>query len=579
MTMKRAIRILSIALLIASVIFVSVFVDKSNLWQQDLVVENRRGCNLVKTGWSVNTNKTIDQNASISITKIFHVDEVRKMRDNQTQRKKTFRSENNETSIDWPVLLFLTHNQNVLVYEDSGTGSKLIYSFGNNGTQYVGSESGNAIHCVTLQDVGQKDVAVTIKLFPSYDSPNLKFEDLLYGNSKASVPDFYFGWRTMCLVSYLKSTIYQTIPILLIYAVGLLAVFAFLAIYIMRKIKAKQYLYWGLFALSCATGFLFESKIGLLLFENSFMLYFLSTVIIALYPRLFLIYMQERTILMYNESIAKIFKIIAPLNVLVVCASSFITAIPFIFVRYYVGIVFVLFILFMTISILRNTFSLDGKLSLFDGSIVFAALCILIDLVLVNFKHPNVDIFFFSRIGMLVFFTVCGVLTTNEFYDGEILKARSGTLEKVAYSDLLTGCKNTAALWRDNKQLQLEQKNFAMALVKISNIMTINKTEGYASGDTAVRTVAQILQTTFSKNTVYRLNGTKFCILLQNEEIDDFATKMDTVKQAIEVTNEQNDALPVQIVGSAGLYNPAQDLDFDGIYIRLLEDLRRQAHT
>src|SRR5574344_40405 len=577
--MKRVLRALFFILLAACVLVVSFYAEKTDLWQQDVVVENSRNWKLLKTGWSVRDKENFDQSSSICISKVFHVNEVKEMLGGKDMTKKTFMPKNGALSVDWPVLFFITHNQNVLIYGNSGSGDLLIYSFGNNGTQYVGSESGNALHCVTLPEIRQKDVTITIKLFPSYDTPNLRFERFLYGNSTTAVPKLYFGWRTMCFMSFFKSTLFQSILIILIYALGLFAVCAFLATLIMRKVRVKQYLYWGLFALVCATGFLMESKMGLLLFDNSYLIYFLSTVIISLYPRMFLIYMQERMILEYNETIARIFRVLTPINVLIVCAASFFTVVPFIFVRYYVCIVLMLFILFMVISVLRNIFAMGGRNSLFDIAIIVASVCIFIDMVLINFRRQTTDLFFFSRLGMLFFFIVCTVLVANEFYEGEILKARSSALEKMAFTDVVTGCKNTAALWHDNKRLQLEQKGFVMALVFIRNISAINKAESYESGDNAVSTVAQFLREKFSKDSVYRLNGTKLCILLQNKEIKELKENIDSVKQSIEAYNQNSDSMAIELAGTAGIYNEAEDHDFDGIYIRLLNELREQQYS
>src|SRR5574344_420518 len=341
--MKRFLHIVIVAIFVAFIIVGAVFSCKSDIWQQDIVVENSRSWSKVTDGWSVRENLGNNSNGSITISKVFFVDEVHNMLGSEDLKEKAPPPTDGSESFDWPVLFFLTHNQNVRMYADSGSGDELIYSFGNNGTQIAGSESGNAVHCVALPNVGKKDVIITVQLFPSFDSESLSWNKFMYENTTAHVPDFYFGWRTMCINSYLRIAMLQSIPIVFIYVLGLFAIFFQVISAVTKKTKIKQYWYWGVFALDCATGFFLESYMGYFISKNSFVIYFLSTVLIALHPRMFLIYMQEKMTISYNERIADIFRVLSPLNVILVCVSAFIPMLPFSFIRYYICIVLGLF--------------------------------------------------------------------------------------------------------------------------------------------------------------------------------------------------------------------------------------------
>lgn len=574
--MNKTGRLVIFSFLVVLVAAVSVFSYKSNIWQQDTVVENKRKWVKINDGWSVREDMGNNTNGAITICKIFYPDDVRSMLGSDELRTKTFISTMGEESSDWPVMFFVTHNQNVRMYADSGEGNKLIYSFGNNGVQIVGSESGNAVHCVTLPYVGKKDVIITLQLYPSFESTSLKLNKILYQNSKPKVPVMFFGWRTMCMNNFLLHSFFQAIPIILIYIMGFFALIFTLTAWIIRKIKIKQYLYWGIFALECATGLLFESYIGYFIIENSYLVYFISTVLIALHPYVFLIYIQEKAELSYNQTFVKFFQVLSPVNMLLVCLSSGLTFIPFIIIRYYVCAVLALFIIFMVFTIIHDSVTLGLKFGLLDMTIVFAACCILLDLVIAVFNKDHTNIFLLSKIGMLLFYITCTILITNEVFDDQMLKQRTLILEKSMYTDILTGCRNTAALWRDNKELERERNGFAMSIIHLVNMPAINKTDGKEVGDNALWTVAQLLQNSFAKENVYRMSGTKFCVLMPSNEINSVKEKLEEVEHMLDAYNKKSASLEIKLVSSSGIYNSAEDVDFDGIYIRLMMDLRQK---
>lgn len=545
-------------------VLITVLSYKSNIWQQNIFFENKAQWTKINAEWTVREDKGINDSCAVTISKVFFPDDIARMAGN----------EDGSGVKNAAYLFFITHNQNVRIFKDSGTGDELIYSFGNNGTQIVGSESGNALHCIPLPDSGNREMIITMQLFPSFQTSNLSFYKLLFKNRVAVIPEIYCGNHSVCIESYFKSCISQLIPILFIFAMSFASLFITLIALLMRKTVMKQFFYWGLFAFFCASGFLLESKAALYFAPNSFSLYFLSTVIITLLPLFFMLYMRGRASFTSVKVLSRVFTVGTPINVLLVCVCACCTFIPFVFVRYYVCFVLDLFCLLMMVVVGHEVTVSCHKPQLFDIAVFFAGSCILLDFIISFFVHSRIDVFFFSRIGMVVFFVACGINLVVNFFDSELLKARSSVIEKSAYTDILTGCLNTAALWRDNRKLHLEQKGFALALVTIQNISDINSKSGYTAGDEAVKMVAQTLCTIFSKATVYRLSGTKFCILLQENEINTFKEKFDELLFDVDNYNKKSLALPIKINGSAGIFNRSVDIDFDGIYIRLWEQLK-----
>jgi len=572
--MRKILYILTSILLFLFISAICFFAAKSTVWKQDIAEENNLSWSRIKEGWTVREDKGSNINGCLTISRIFFADDVATVLNNTHGKERTMITKDGEEYGEQPVLFFMTHNQKVRAYEDYGNGDRLIYSFGNDGTQIVGPESGNAVHCFALPEAGNRDVIVTLQFSPSFDTDQLRINQFVTHGIKVAVPAIYFGWRDLCIESFLRKSIFHALPILLMYIMGFFALFIYIASLFIKKIKIRQYLYWGIFALECATGFFCESYFGYFVARNSFLLYFISTILLAIHPSIFLVYIQEKMVLSCNKTIAKIFNVLVLFNILLICVASFCPYVPFGWLRVYICIVLELFIIFMVYSVIHETIVMSSKMSTLNKAIIFAGCCIMIDLVSAFFKNPLIDIFVFSRLGMLLFFVICAVLITNEVLDDQMFKVRSLMLEKSAYTDILTGCSNISALWRDNKKLGREKNGFSMGIINIVNITKINEVDGSAVGDNVLWTVGQMLRAEFQKESVYRMGGTKFCILLSSNEINIIEQKLNSFSEALAAYNNKNTATKIIIARSTGTFVPEEDIDFDGIYIRLLDELR-----
>lgn len=572
--MKKIPKIIIFILLTLFIILVTVFACKSDIWHQDFVVQNTKSWQKMDEGWVVTDEKGPNDNCAITVKRNFYPEEVYSILNKQAVNSSVQPLSKKSEFSDSPVIFFITHNQKVRVFADFGSGERQIYSFGNNGKQYVGSECGTAIHCVHVPNANSKNVVITVRLTPSYLSESLRINKFMYTAKKAKVPTFYFGWRTVCLNSYFRSCVFQAIPILIILALGIISLCIYVFVRIIRKKSLRQYLYWSFFALFCETGFFCESRIGYYFARNSFSLYFVSTIILATYPLSFLQFMKERTTMPNKDIISRIFTAITPINIFIVCLTAILPEFPFSLTRAYIIMILGFFIMFMIIITIREAITENGTFSAFDIILIISGAFILTDYLFYFIKVNITDFFFFSRFGMLLFFMVCEALITNETLNGEFLKERSKGLEQSAYKDLLTGCKNAAALWHDNKKNELSKESFSMALFYITNIAEINKIDGYSAGDLALKIVAQFLQQVFSKENVYRLSGTKFCIILNNKNIKAFDGNKILLKKLLDSYNEKSLKHKIEVKGAVNKNSPNVDSDFDMLYFKVLKELQ-----
>ncbi len=113
-------------------------------------------------------------------------------------------------------------------------------------------------------------------------------------------------------------------------------------------------------------------------------------------------------------------------------------------------------------------------------------------------------------------------------------KIRMGE-EKVsylAYHDILTGLPNKLSLFEDGHNLfGPESGKAALLFIDIDNFKNVNDTMGHAFGDELIKNVSERLSNLLEdKNSIYRLSGDEFIIVLKNlkssEEVQHIATNI-----------------------------------------------------
>ncbi len=89
-------------------------------------------------------------------------------------------------------------------------------------------------------------------------------------------------------------------------------------------------------------------------------------------------------------------------------------------------------------------------------------------------------------------------------------------IKESAYRDYLTGMYNRRYFYQYAEQLLKKQQQNTLALLDIDFFKNINDTLGHEAGDQALKQVATLIKTTFSKFTVARVVGEEFAIILDD---------------------------------------------------------------
>ena len=166
--------------------------------------------------------------------------------------------------------------------------------------------------------------------------------------------------------NYIIISIFQIIPIFWIFIAGLVSVVFWFVFKIMRHTQAGEYLYWGLVSIVCASGFMCESVLGIMIAKNSFLPFFISTIALASLPRLFIKYMLEKKVFQYEEKIALFFRGIPKFNFIIVTVAALIPWLPFSLVRVYITAILVIFLIFIDYTIIRELVSSGRKITAYD---------------------------------------------------------------------------------------------------------------------------------------------------------------------------------------------------------------------
>lgn len=562
--MKRTIKHIAFTLIFAALCAILFYSYKSTIWQTTIAIEKNQKWVKTDSRWRVQNEMDFPNNAAVSLYRNFYASECRQMLNLDAGEKK-----NNEELY----LFFATKNQSVRAYLISGNQKELIYSFGENGRHFVGSESGSACHLFPIPDACEKDTTVCIEILPSFSTTNLKLLQFIYKARSPQIPEFYCGTKNGCIKSFIDQCIPQLIPVVIILFLGILSMIMYLHTLFRKKKDIKEFRYWGFLALICAVGFFMESDFAMLVFTNSFLISFISITAVAFYPRLFIHYMQECRPSFGDDFFSDIFCFITPVNISLICFSAAYKVFPFSWIIIFTKCIIILFIIFTVFQTTYRFVKSGIKISSMDIAIIIGSVSIVADIV-ISFVNPYAsDLWRFTRYGMCAFFIVTAVLVFNEVADSEQLRTRSQMMEKYAFRDITTGLKNVVALWRDSRIFTEDSSGFYIVIFSIANMAEVINLNEFSDRDTIIKKTAEVIRETFPLKNLYRSGTLKFCMVLSAIEQQNLFSQLEDFKSAVAKFNQDFQLEhPVQIKVHMSGYKPGKNEDFEELYLKTLNE-------
>ena len=132
-----------------------------------------------------------------------------------------------------------------------------------------------------------------------------------------------------------------------------------------------------------------------------------------------------------------------------------------------------------------------------------------------------------------------------------------------SYKDALTGVGNKAAYLKRSNELNqqtAEKPEYAIVMVDINNLKTINDEYGHRSGDLYIKGCCHMICEAFKHSPVYRIGGDEFAVLLLNSDYVNRKELCEQLREDYERTYEQSGVSPwLRYSAAVGMAEHAAD--------------------
>ncbi len=129
---------------------------------------------------------------------------------------------------------------------------------------------------------------------------------------------------------------------------------------------------------------------------------------------------------------------------------------------------------------------------------------------------------------------------SKQMYEG----AKAEALERLAYTDSLTGLANRRKCEDLFDELDISEKVYGILTFDLNNLKLTNDTQGHESGDLLLIKFADVLQSIFGEaGTVCRMGGDEFIVIIRDIKVVDVRALVDKMEAAIERINQEDENL------------------------------------
>lgn len=162
---------------------------------------------------------------------------------------------------------------------------------------------------------------------------------------------------------------------------------------------------------------------------------------------------------------------------------------------------------------------------------------------------------------IFIFIFLCGIY---EFVNMSNMSRKSKyaeIMEKMAYTDALTGLYNREAYNKTIDSSHDEKTNYTMVMLDMNHLKLVNDRLGHAMGDEYIAKLAECIQTSFKDAKSFRMGGDEFLIMSRRSSSDSvFHEELARLNRKIEEYNkEKNRKIPLSVAIGYAEYNPAMD--------------------
>ena len=145
-----------------------------------------------------------------------------------------------------------------------------------------------------------------------------------------------------------------------------------------------------------------------------------------------------------------------------------------------------------------------------------------------------------------------------------------GAAKHMAYTDSLTGVKNTHAYVEKEKQVdnriaEREINEFGVIVFDLNDLKKINDTKGHEAGDDYIREACHIICVTFKHSPVFRIGGDEFVAFLEGDDYSNRKELLSAFETQIEKNLQHGD---VVIASGLAVFRPGYDNSYRRVFER-----------
>lgn len=139
---------------------------------------------------------------------------------------------------------------------------------------------------------------------------------------------------------------------------------------------------------------------------------------------------------------------------------------------------------------------------------------------------------------------------------------------KLANTDTLTGVGSRTAYERVCEELdeQIRQKadvRFGFIVCDVNNLKERNDVGGHYAGDELIVGTAKLICEVFNRNSVFRIGGDEFIIVLRDSEYDMRSELLNSMRARIQRISDN-----ISFASGMAVYDPAHDTDIHSVFIK-----------
>lgn len=160
--------------------------------------------------------------------------------------------------------------------------------------------------------------------------------------------------------------------------------------------------------------------------------------------------------------------------------------------------------------------------------------------------------------------------------DLETAREHAETYKREANIDSLTGLLNKRAYDLAAKDLEGYERPYAIVMIDMNDLKTINDQYGHDKGDVSIRTLASNIRRCFKDSAVFRIGGDEFVVIMNGDDLeirDSLIGRFrDENRRAAKNKSKEPWEVPIAACGYA-LYDPKSDDCVASVFKRADEDM------